>query len=217
MYQGLKPDSYQTPPARTLVTTLVPERVRRVRRSPGLPRLGIHQPDPWARAGPAGTAPPAHPQLSDQARQKRKARTAPRTRGPIVFPVYPPTPLRNTLNSQEPVDVFVPLVMARYPPPRTWSRWGKRREVKPSPTLPVPPTCPRHRTPPSPSSPVVGARVPRPWLPHLRLRALKGPGRRHPLFAALGAVVAQLQPQPRGESRRPVPCLSGPASALASP
>ena len=97
----VKPDSYQTPPARTLVTTLVPERVRRVRRSPGLPRLGIHQPDPWARAGPAGTAPPAHPQLSDQARQKRKARTAPRTRGPIVFPVYPPTPLRNPLDSQE--------------------------------------------------------------------------------------------------------------------
>ena len=101
LYQGLKPDSYQTPPARTLVTTLVPERVRRVRRSPGLPRLGIHQPDPWVRAGPAGTAPPAHPQLSDQARQKRKARTGVRTRGPIVFPSYPPTPIRNPLDSQE--------------------------------------------------------------------------------------------------------------------
>ena len=95
MYQGLKPDSYQTPPARTLVTTLVPERVRRVRRSPGLPRLGIHQPDPWVRAGPAGTAPPAHPQLSDQAPQKRKAQTAPRILDPMLFPSYPPTPHRN--------------------------------------------------------------------------------------------------------------------------
>ena len=100
LYQQLPPDSYQTP-ARTPVTTLVPERVRRVRRSPGLPRLGIHQPDPWARAGPAGTAPPAHPQFSDQARQKRKARTGVRTRGPIVFPSYPPTPHRNPLDSQE--------------------------------------------------------------------------------------------------------------------
>ena len=97
--------------------------------------------------------------------------------------------------------------------PITWSRWGERREASPSPTLLVPSTCPRHRPPPSPSSPVVGARMPRPWLPRLRLRALARLGRRHPLFAAYGAVVAQLQPQPRGERRRPVPCLSGPASA----
>ena len=59
--------------------------------------------------------------------------------------------------------------------------------------------------------------MPRPWLPHLRLRALARLGRRHPCFAAYGAVVAQLQPQPRGERRRPVPCLSGPASAPAHP
>ena len=93
----------------------------------------------------------------------------------------------------------------------------ERREASPSPTLLVPSTCPRHRPPPSPSSPVVGARMPRPWLPHLRLRALARLGRRHPCFAAYGAVVAQLQPQPRGERRRPVPCLSGPASAPAHP
>ena len=81
----------------------------------------------------------------------------------------------------------------------------------------MPSICPRHRPPPSPCSPVVGARMPRPWLPRLRLRALARLGRRHPLFAAYGAVVAQLQPQPRGERRRPVPCLSGPASAPAHP
>eukprot|EP00964_Phaeocystis_antarctica_P068229 scaffold41332_cov20-Phaeocystis_antarctica.AAC.1 len=57
----------------------------------------------------------------------------------------------------------------------------------------------------------------RPWLPHLRLRALARLGRRHPLFAAYGAVVAQLQPQPAGERRRLVPCLSGPAPASPAP
>lgn len=41
-------------------------------------------------------------------------------------------------------------------------------------------TCPRHRPPLSPSSLVVGARLPRPWLPHLRLRALARPGRGPP-------------------------------------
>ena len=89
--------------------------------------------------------------------------------------------------------------------------------ANPCPTLLVPSTCPRHRPPPSPSSPVVGARMPRPWLPHLRLRALARLGRRHPLFAAFGAVVAQLQPQPAGERRRPVPCLRGPAPASPAP
>jgi len=72
LYQQLPPDSYQTP-ARTLVTTLVPERVRRVRRSPGLPRLGIHQPDPWARAwGPL--EPPRQPILNFQTKPDKSAR-----------------------------------------------------------------------------------------------------------------------------------------------
>ena len=188
-----------------------------MRRAPCPPGFGIHQPDPWARAGPVGTAPRAHSELSDQTRQKRKARTAPRTRGPKWFPVYPPTPLRNPLDSQEAMDFFVPLVMARCGIPITRSRWGERRAATPSPTLLEPSTCPRHRPPPMPSSPVVGARMSRPWLPHLRLRALARLGRRHPLFAAYGAVVAQLQPQPAGERRRPVPCLSGPAPASPAP
>ena len=41
-------------------------------------------------------------------------------------------------------------------------------------------TCQCHRPPLSPSSLVVGARLPRPWLPHLRLRALARPGRGPP-------------------------------------
>ena len=163
--------------------------------------------------------PPREPILNFQTkpRQKRKAQTAPRTRGPIWFPVYPPTPLRNPLDSQDHARYRVPLLMVRCGIPKPWSRWGKRRVANPSPTLLVPSTCPRHRPPPSPSSPVVGARMPRPWLPHLRLRALARLGRRHPLFAAYGAVVAQLQPQPAGERRRPVPGLRGPAPASPAP
>eukprot|EP00964_Phaeocystis_antarctica_P101226 scaffold66717_cov60-Phaeocystis_antarctica.AAC.1 len=88
-----------TPFAATLKRSLVPERVGRVRQAPCPPGFGIHQPDPWARAGPVGTAPRAHSDLSGQTRQKRKAQTAPRTRGSKWFPVYPPTPLRNPLNS----------------------------------------------------------------------------------------------------------------------
>ena len=53
-------------------------------------------------------------------------------------------------------------------------------------TLLVPSTCPRPRPPPSPSSPVAGARMARPRLPHLRLRAFARLGRRHPFFAAYG-------------------------------
>ena len=99
LYQRLKLIQTPTPFAATLKRPLVPERVGRVRRAPCPPGFGIHQPDPWARAGPVGTAPRAHSELSDQTRQKRKARTAPRTRGSKWFPVYPPTPLRNPLNS----------------------------------------------------------------------------------------------------------------------
>ena len=147
-------------------------------------------------------------------RKRRHARGAPTSKW---FPVYPPTPLRNPLDSRDPNAVRNQSYTARCGPPKPWSRWGERRAAAPPPTLLEPSTCPRHRPPPSPSSPVVGARMPRPWLPHLRLRALARLGRRHPLFAAYGAVVAQLQPQPAGGRRRPVPGLSGRAPSPATP
>ena len=81
LYQRLKLIQTPTPFAATLKRPLVPERVGRVRRAPCPPGFGIHQPDPWARVGPVGTAPRAHSELSDQTRQQRKAQTAPRTRG----------------------------------------------------------------------------------------------------------------------------------------
>ena len=139
--------------------------------------------------------------------------------GPYYVPCLPPytPPQPPGLIGSRAISSATTLLMARCDIPKPWSRWGKRRAANPSPTLLVPSTCPRHRPPPSPSSPVVGARMPRPWLPHLRLRALARLGRRHPLFAAFGAVVAQLQPQPAGERRRPVPCLFGPAPASPAP
>eukprot|EP00964_Phaeocystis_antarctica_P096887 scaffold63107_cov36-Phaeocystis_antarctica.AAC.1 len=52
LYQRLKLIQTPTPIAATLKRPLVPERVGRVRRAPCPPGFGIHQPDPWARAGP---------------------------------------------------------------------------------------------------------------------------------------------------------------------
>ena len=100
LYQPLKPPP---PSAGTPQRALVPERVGRVPQSPGLLAFSIHQPDPWAGAGPVRTAPLAHPQLSDQTRQRRKTQKAPRTQGPILYPAYPPCTPDNPLNSQEPV------------------------------------------------------------------------------------------------------------------
>ena len=51
-------------------------------------------------------------------------------------------------------------------------------------------------------------------MPHLRLRAFRRLGWRHPLLAAFGAVVAQLQPQPAGERRPGTPGHSMNLSAI---
>ena len=83
-------------------------------------------------------------------------------------------------------------------------------------TLLVPSTCPRPRPPPSPSSPVAGARVARPRSPP-EAQGVRETRPEAPLFCRLRPPLLPNQPQPRGERRRPVPCLSGPAPALPAP
>ena len=65
-------------------------------------------------------------------------------------------------------------------------------------TLLVPSTCPRPRPPPSPSSPVAGARVARPRSPP-EAQGVRETRPEAPLFCRLRPPLLPNQPQPRGE------------------
>jgi len=161
---------------------------------------------------PRQPIPNFHTKPDKSARRKRRhARGA--SFCSLVNPLHP-SALTWTLRNR--MSALSHLYWPGVAPPRTCSRWGDRGAVQPSPTLLVPSTCPRRRPPLSHSSPVGGARVPRPCFPRLRLRALVGPGRRHPPLGRFRRRCCQLQPPPAGERSRPRPCMSGqsPPSAI---